>query len=228
MSKLVVFDVDGTLACTSAIDDMCWQKVALEVLGIHGISTDWGTYEHSTDEAIAAELIRERTDFFDVVSKVYEVRDRFRDLIFQAGKSDPNLFTPTPGAPAIFSYLAEAGWQSAIATGGWELTARYKLSRAGIPHEDVPAAFADDAYPRSEIILLAQRRAEKQTGMSFDQVVYVGDGVWDIRAAFELDIGFVGCAISPRSEELKKAGANTVLPSFSDPELLLMALNGEC
>ena len=228
MSKLVVFDVDGTLACTSTVDDECWQKAALEVLGIDGISTDWGAYEHSTDEAIASELIRDRTNFFDVVGKVHEVRDRFRDLILEAGKSDSDLFTAMPGAPTLFSYLAQAGWESAIATGGWELTARYKLSRAGVPHENVPAAFADDAHPRSEIIQLAQHRAEEKTGKSFDHVVYVGDGVWDVRAARALNIGFVGCATFPRSQELEQAGAKCVLPCFSNPELILNALNNEC
>jgi len=228
MSKLVIFDVDGTLARTSTVDDECWQKAALEVLGIDGISTDWGSYEHSTDEAIATELIQKYTDFFDVVGKVHEVRDRFRDLILQAGKSEPNLFTAMPGAPTLFSCLADAGWQSAIATGGWELTARYKLTQAGVPHEDIPAAFANDAHPRSEIIQLAQCRAEERTGKSFDHIVYVGDGVWDVRAADQLGIGFVGCATFPRSEELLTAGAKVVLPCFSDQELLLKALNDEC
>lgn len=228
MSKLVVFDVDGTLACTSKVDDECWQKAALDILGIDGISTDWGTYEHSTDEAIASELIRDHTDFFDVIGKVHEVRDRFRDLVLEAGKSDSDLFSAMPGAPALFSYLADAGWESAIATGGWELTARYKLSTAGVPHENIPAAFADDAHPRSEIIQLAQRRAEEKTGKSFDHVVYVGDGVWDVCAARELEIGFVGCATFPRSRALEQAGAKCVLPCFSNPKLLLNALNDEC
>ena len=228
MSKLAVFDVDGTLACTSTVDDECWQKAALEVLGVSGMSTDWGSYTHSTDEAIATELIEKRTDFFDVIGKVHEVRDRFRDLILESGKNDPGLFTAMPGASTLFSYLEHAGWQSAIATGGWERTARYKLTRAGIPHEDVPAAFANDAHPRSEIIQLAQHRAEVRYGHSFEHVVYVGDGVWDVRAAKALGIGFVGCATFPRSEELKKAGAHIVLPNFDTPDLLLAALDQEC
>ena len=225
MNRLVVFDVDGTLACTSTVDDKCWQQAALEVLGIQGISTDWGSYEHSTDEAIATELIHTHTDFFDVVGKVREVRDRFRDLILAAGKNDSNLFTPMPGAPEIFSHLSSAGWQSAIATGGWELTARYKLSRAGVRHEDVPAAFANDAHARSEIIRLAQRRAEELHGQPFDVVVYVGDGVWDVRAASTLKIGFIGCAVPPRSKKLQEAGAGCVVPDFKNTELFLQALN---
>ena len=59
---IVIFDVDGTLSCTSEVDDRCWMDAAAHVIGVRDMSTDWSTYSHSTDEAIATDLIRDRTD----------------------------------------------------------------------------------------------------------------------------------------------------------------------
>ena len=224
MQGLVIFDVDGTLARTSRVDDDCWSRAALEVLGLPEIDTDWGAYDHSTDEAIAAQLIRERTELPRELSTVRAVRARFAELMHAAANRDENLFQPTPGAQTVFSVLADAGWQSAIATGGWEETARLKLARAGIEINGIPAAFAEDAHPREDLIRIAQARAEDAAGQIFNRIVYVGDGPWDVRAAAALTIGFVGIASGERESWLKNTGARLVLPDFEDDTAFLAAI----
>ena len=148
MQGLVIFDVDGTLARTSQVDDDCWLQAAKDILGLADMETDWGAYEHSTDEAIASQLIRDRTDLADNHETIERVRRRHDELTHAAVDADPSLFQATPGAEGVFDRLAEDGWASAIATGGWKGTATLKLVRAGIDLEGVPAAFAQDARPR--------------------------------------------------------------------------------
>ena len=142
----------------------------------------------------------------------------------KAANRDEHLFQPTPGARAVFSVLSTAGWQSAIATGGWEETARLKLARAGIDINGIPAAFAEDAHPREDLIRLARMRAEAATGEAFDRVIYVGDGPWDVRAAAVMSIGFVGIASGERKAWLEESGARRVLADFSDETAFLAAI----
>jgi phosphoglycolate phosphatase-like HAD superfamily hydrolase len=53
---------------------------------------------------------------------------------------------------------------------------------------------------------------------TFEKVVYVGgDGVWDVRTAKALRIGFLGLATDNKARRLLEEGASCVLPDFSDP-----------
>jgi phosphoglycolate phosphatase-like HAD superfamily hydrolase len=225
MHGLVIFDVDGTLSHTSRVDDDCWVDAACAVLGIDSMSTDWSDYSHSTDEAIASDLIRDRTTLPQTRETVHRIRDAFIDRIRQALATDAGLFRPVPGSPEVFARLRDAGWASAIATGGWRTTACLKLDAAGVPHETVPAAHADDAHPRESIVTIAAERAERHHDRTFERLVYVGDGVWDVRAAGRLGIGFVGIAEGDRAERLRAEGATIVLPGFADVEEFLAAVS---
>ena len=123
------------------------------------MSTDWSTYSHSTDEAIATDLIRDRTDLEVGDDVVHRIRDDFAVRIEAAIEREPGLFRPVGGAPEVFMRLRQAGWRVAIATGGWRRTAELKLATAGVPFEGVAAAHADDAHPRERIVEIAARRA---------------------------------------------------------------------
>lgn len=224
MPGIVVFDLDGTLARTSEVDDTCWIEAASDVLGLESIETDWSHYPHSTDEAIALELIRTRTDLPPTEETIHRVRDAFAERIEAARRRRPGWFLPVPGAPAIFEAMRGAGWAVAIATGGWRRTARLKLEAAGVPYVDVPAAHADDAHPRETIIETAMTRAREAKNEVFDRGVYVGDGRWDVLATDRMGLGFVGIAEGDRADLLRSIGAETVLPDYLDISAFLDAV----
>jgi len=224
MPGIVVFDLDGTLARTSEVDDACWLEAASDVLGLDSMETDWSRYPHSTDEAIALELIRTRTDLAPTDENVHRVRDAFAARIEAARRRRPEWFLPVPGAPAIFEAMRSSGWAVAIATGGWRRTAGLKLEAAGVPHDDVPAAHADDAHTRETIIETAMMRASASSGEVFDRGVYVGDGRWDVLATDRMGLGFVGIGEGDRAELLRSVGAETVLPDYLDFSAFLDAV----
>ena len=224
MHGLVIFDVDGTLSLTSGVDDDCWSEAARDVLGVSGMSTDWSTYSHSTDEAIASDLIRDRTDLPRTDETVHRVRDVFIARIRSALAGDSSLFRPVPGSPGVFDLLREQGWASAIATGGWRTTACLKMDAAGVRHAGIPAAHADDAHPREAIVSIAAQRAVDRHGIAFDRLVYVGDGIWDVRAARHLGIGFVGIGEGDREIRLREEGAEIVLPDYEDRGAFVQAI----
>ncbi|MEE2973319.1 MAG: HAD family hydrolase [Planctomycetota bacterium] len=223
MVGLVVFDVDGTLSRTSGVDDRCWCEAAREVLGVESMTTDWSCYSHSTDEAIATDLIVARfggrPDDPEVQARVREIRDDFTARIRSEIARSPDCAHPVPGACEVFAGLDAAGWAVAIATGGWRATAELKLETAGIPFEGVPAAHADDAHPREEIISRAIERSRV-----VGPTVYVGDGVWDVRAATRRGIGFVGIGRGESADRLTKAGARVTLSDYTDFEDFLHAV----
>ncbi|MBI3191378.1 MAG: hypothetical protein HYZ36_01850 [Pedosphaera parvula] len=46
---LVIFDIDGTLTETNAVDADCYVRALAEVFGFADVDTDWSTYPHVTD-----------------------------------------------------------------------------------------------------------------------------------------------------------------------------------
>jgi hypothetical protein len=66
-------------------------------------------------------------------------------------------------------------------------------------------AFADDALDRENIIIYAISRSfALNGGHVFEKMVYVGDSLWDLRAASNLKLSFTGIRGSGRGGLLKK------------------------
>lgn len=216
---LIVFDIDGTLTRTSQLDDACYVQAVAEVFGLKGISTDWSLYEHCTDVAIAHQLIRERLKRVPQRDDIARLRARFVELVREGQARDPSTVTAVPGAPQILERLASSpGHAAAVATGGFEASARFKLKCAGLERFSDPAAFAEDGPSRRDIVSAAIGRAAQHfNGGTFERVVTVGDGLWDLRTAAELKLPFVGIAQGERAEQLRAAGAEVILADFTDP-----------
>ena len=88
-----------------------------------------------------------------------------------------------------------------------------------------PWASADDALDRVDILRTAIQRAKEHYGQdAFEKTVYIGDGVWDVRAAKELGIGFVGLATGKQAGLLVEEGASFVLPDHSSLERLIESM----
>ncbi len=137
--------------------------------------------------------------------------------------SDPEAFLPVRGAQEIFTKVRHASWTPAIATGGWRRSAEFKLATAGIATRGVPLVTSSEHDRRTDIIRSAVRLAAD--GAEPRQVVYVGDGSWDVRASRDLGIGFVGRASAHRAPQLIGLGAPAVVPDFADADALIGLLS---
>jgi phosphoglycolate phosphatase-like HAD superfamily hydrolase len=214
--KLVVFDIDGTLTRTDEIDEVCYVRAFEEELGWTGISTDWAAYPSCTDAAIALEIFACHGGRPPVGGEIERVRRRFLSLLEAALAEGPDLFTEIPGAGEALQRLrSDSRFRVALATGAWEASARLKLRAAGLEVDGIPLATSDDHPDREEIVRHAIARAEAGNG-PFECIVSVGDGVWDVRTARALGIGFVGIGSGERAERLRREGAERVFEDFRD------------
>ena len=137
--------------------------------------------------------------------------------LFRAAATRP--FDPVRGAPELLDRLKqENDYSVALATGCWSDSARVKMSSAGMCYDDYPSASADDAPERDSILKLALARAADSSSQKLSGVIYVGDGVWDIRACGKAGIPFLGIASGVQKEKLIAAGATCVLPDFFDQD----------
>jgi len=214
--NLALFDIDGTLTRTNGVDARAFNAAFVEVLGVEDLDGSWTSFEHRTDSGIADGICRRHLGRQGRDEELAAVKRRFVELLQAERDRDPAQFESVAGARAFLEWLRAAGWGVALATGGWEASARLKLEAAGLDM-DLPWAHADDAMPREDIVGLAIRRASRRFGIEhFEKVVSLGDGTWDLEVARRLGLAFVGVTAESDADALRAAGAGHTLADYSD------------
>src|SRR4030095_10286072 len=215
---LAIFDVDGTLTETNAIDGICFVQAFADAHAIREINTNWIDYPYVTDSGIMFQIFHERLGRPPDDAELRSYKSCFRNLLETHRSKDSSLFAEVSGASCALTRLTqETDCAVALATCCWRLSAGLKLKAAGIQTEHLPAAFAEDGLSREAILQTAVSRARllyEQNG--FEKIVSVGDAQWDVQAARALGIPFVGIGNGDRERRLRRAGATHVLEGYSD------------
>jgi phosphoglycolate phosphatase-like HAD superfamily hydrolase len=222
MRRLAVFDIDGTLTDTNAVDDECYLRSVADILGLSRQSLDWSEAPHVTDSALLRWLAERHTCPLNATHES-DVLHRFLELLAQQFAANPARFHAIAGAPNVHAELESRGWHIALATGGWEPSARFKLKAIGFDTAGIVLASATDALTRIDIVRLALERATEALG-AFERVVSVGDATWDVRTAAAVGWPFVGVATGVPADRLRAAGASTIVSDLSDITALCLAL----
>jgi len=169
--RLVMFDIDGTLTATYGSDTDRYARVVSAHLGAP-ISQDWSSYRNVTDSGIATELLERHGR---PASELAVIRERFVEATVDALRVDPGMCREVAGAASLLRFLPQVpGVVVALATGGWDESARAKLRCAGIDIGGLCFASADDARSRTQIMAICHQRC-LATGVELQQSVYVGD-----------------------------------------------------
>ncbi len=219
--QLVLFDIDGTLTATSQIDNTCYAKAFRKTFRREIPTTDWHRYNHVTDVGILHELLDEDRGGSLSAEEVERFEDNYKRELEGAFIRAPAEFRSVPGARNVLRCMSEtANLRAALATGGMRQTALFKLGRIGIDGTQMPGAFANDGISRAEIAQVAIERS----GIEPDEVIYVGDGVWDVQTASELGMRFVGIVHESNVQRLQDAGATTFITDYKDRDAFFFAL----
>lgn len=223
---LVVFDVDGTLTDTASVDSECFAAAIVEEFGIRDFSIRWSTYSEFTDSAIIREVFESHRGSAPTEEEVARLIERFLGILDRAHDLMPERFAPIPGAPALVSGLsADDRWRVAVATGGWERSARLKLRYAGIDVGGAPLASAEVSESRAAIVRSAiDGVIGGRVAAGSGRIVLVGDTLWDLRTARELGLPFVGVARGSAGRELALEGAGVVIESYVDYDAVVSVL----
>ena len=189
-SHLVVFDIDGTLVDSYGFDAELYADAIRRILGID-IDTDWTRYTNATDSGILDQIIEETGVEEDRETIQERVQTEFTRLTESYIKQNANAVREIPGASAFIKHLEQIEDVAlAIATGGWESTAKLKLRAIGLNPDHFALATASDAISREEIIEIAAERSLR--GTNAVRKTYFGDGLWDKRASEALGYEFIG------------------------------------
>lgn len=213
-----MFDIDGTLSSTHQVDADCYLQALSVVFGFQNIDPDWSVYRYVSDSGILDEIFWNKVDHPPEEREIAHFKIEFLHRLQEAAENNPSDFSPLPGASEMWKQILNLNDIAvALASGGWQHTAEFKLKLARLHFDRLPAAFANHAFSREEIMRIScQRALWKNRVDAFDSIIYVGDGVWDVHAAKNLGYQFIGIAPPQNQARLKKAGAEHVIEDYRD------------
>lgn len=213
---LVIFDVDGTLVGGEAADWRAFDAAIESVLEFVAGETFFAGLPEITAQSIAEAAVR-ASGAQPGNGLEQRIRDEYLRGLHLAHRSDPLTFQPRAGVKELLEHLASIpGVKVALATGDWHSTITFKLAAAGIDVSAYPVATSSDTPRRADIIRLAAERA----GRPLSHAVYVGDGVWDMRACRELEITFIGTG--EKTHRLGESGVEHLLEPLESAGFLAL------
>jgi beta-phosphoglucomutase-like phosphatase (HAD superfamily) len=186
----VIFDIDGTLLHSAAVDDALYRRAVHAVLGDVQLRPTLHDYPFVTDTGILQQILSDN-DLALEERLLEEIRSIFVTLL-RDHVSAHGPFAEIPGARDFLHSLRVSSTHAvAMATGGWRQSAEFKLLSAGFDVDDIPLATADDHHERTTIMEIA---LDSLDGV-FDSVTYYGDGPWDRQACEQLGWEFVAVGV---------------------------------
>lgn len=223
----IIFDIDGTLADTKAVDDKCFIQAFLETFNIDLGQQDWAVLQNVTDWGITEEIIQTNHNRLPSTSEYQQMKSCLFEKLATTLEKDNSQFQAVDGAIAFFDFLKnETDHPVGIATGAWEQSALIKLRGIGLNHKNIPFSNSDFFKSREDILKHAIRQTREKHPDSTNDILYFGDGLWDYTTCKNLDIRFIGIDIL-NDGKLRKAGAEFVFPNFLDIEGIMEVINAE-
>jgi phosphoglycolate phosphatase-like HAD superfamily hydrolase len=227
-SRLVLFDIDGTLLSASGVSARALGDALEETFGkigpMHGYD-----YSGKTDPQIVRELMTaegfSRAEIDVLLPRtlaLYEER-------LAASLRPEHVKAKTGIAPLLDALLGDPSVTLGLLTGNLEPCARIKLAPLSLNGHFPFGAYGSDDEDRYRLPAVAVERAHAVTRIRFEGkgIVVVGDSVHDVRCGRGLGVRAVAVASGRTSREtLASEGPDAVLDDFAETEAGLAAILG--
>ena len=226
MTKLLLFDIDGTLVLTGGAGGRAMARAAADVFDVaNGLGSI--SMAGRTDAWIVAQMAEQHGRPYDA-GMLLRFRERYLVHLQQEIEGPGPRKGVLPGVHALLDALSErADVHLALLTGNFERGAEIKLEHFGLWRYFSGGAFGDASRDRNSLLGVALTRVHAMGGPAVhpSEVVIVGDTPLDVAVALAGGARSLAVATgSHTTEELSASGADAVLEDLSDRQAALNAL----
>ena len=219
-SKLLLFDIDGTLLTSNGVGRRLMDEALADLFG-PGISSAGIAFSGRTDLEIMDEILRNHgvpdralAHLVPLALKTYAHVAR--------GRIHPDDLSLLPGVRRLLERLRRhASVQLGLVTGNLQETAYYKLKAAGIASLFPFGAFGSDHADRNLLPPLAAQRARRYNGVTYcgHNIVVIGDSVHDVRCGLHTGALCVAVATGDTPpQKLAATGPHLLMKDFTDAD----------
>ncbi len=186
--NLIVFDIDDTLTKSENQHQQSYVDAMLH-FGISEINKNWKTYKNMTDSYILKKNYEAnfKKDFNNSFIPEFEIK--MAELFLALPKTKE-----INGAGKVVDFfMRETDYAICFATGSLLKPALIKLEQANINFVPNLVEASNNFYTREEIVSSAIQKAKTYFSVKeFENIISVGDGIWDLRTAKNLGTYFLG------------------------------------
>ena len=186
--KLIVFDIDDTLTKSECQHQLAYVNTMKE-FGITKINQAWSEYEHHTDSYIL------KVNFEANLKKDFDFGfvEKFESRMTQILLTLKQVSEIAGARDCITSFSKRSDYAIAFATGSLLQLALIKLNQAEIYFNEQLVVGSNSVFSREEIVQGAINQAKLFHQVEhFEQIISVGDGIWDLNTARNLGLHFIG------------------------------------
>ena len=221
MSKIIFFDINGTIIKRDERTDIPYQK-AVDLFfnitdGMKGVETS-----ARSDKDVFMEILERQDQQFSeekwqLFLTIYEKQLRMF--------ASTDIWRENVDAVEFIKELAKKGeYKLSLITGELSIGARYKLKKLGIWHCFNTGGFGEDGLQRFGIARKALSKAEDYYQRKFDELFIIGDTILDIRTARHLKAKIISITTgSNTAEELKQENPDFLINKFSEIKDLFLS-----
>jgi len=185
---LFVFDIDDTLTKSAQLHQEAFYKAMLD-LGIKKIDSNWGDYLHHTDSYIFQENYQQNFSSSFNPNLIAEFETRILHHL------NIKLVHEIAGSVTLINTLQQKGYGVCFATGSLRVPALKKLDQIGLSYNPKLVIASNSIQSREGIVSEAIRQSKLVYEKDFQQIISIGDGLWDLKTAQNLDLEFIGIGI---------------------------------
>jgi phosphoglycolate phosphatase-like HAD superfamily hydrolase len=231
MTRLILFDIDGTLLSARGAPRRAFGRAMTAVYGTAG-PVDNHPFDGKTDPQIARELLHLAGLEDEVVDARFPAlwSTYLRELTGELERPDHETVV-YPGVRELLGELEgrDGAVVIGLLTGNIEAGAALKLASARVTTQFRVGAFGSDCERRDGLPAIAVERARALTGMEFrgHDVVVIGDTPNDVTCGRALGVRAIGVGTGRHDpEELLSAGAYAAFADLGDTAAVIDALFG--
>jgi phosphoglycolate phosphatase len=216
-TRIVLWDIDGTLLLNSATAGAFYHDAIREVAGVGPHPSEPHAVEHGKTDG---QILAERLERWGGDPALFDAVSRRMDELSNAYLTDAARRRAAPGVEAAVRSLAAAGWTNGLLTGNSPHRARVKLAGAGI---DVDAFDWDRSWFGGRYLRRSDLTAAARADLGDTTAVILGDTPADGEAADAVGFPFLAVATGAYSEaDLRSTSARVVIPDLVEglPALL--------
>jgi len=227
MTKILIFDVDGTLLLTGGAGRIAFEKAFEELFGVREV---WGNLipDGKTDPAIIDEIAKKSLNR-RLDSGEYAALCEHYLSYFESELVGTERFHLMPGVYRLIESLSkDRVMHLGIATGNFEDAAWKKLEKGRLRSFFSFGGFGSDSRERFRLTQIALKRGKQllKESVPDHQVYVIGDTVHDVTVGKRLGVRTIGIATGRTSwDELGAYKPDHLLPGFQDRDAFWKCLD---
>jgi len=222
-SKLILFDIDGTLLLSLGAGRRALVAAMSEDVPHIEAAAARIRFDGKTDPQIVREMLAATGESADDDARIAAILDRYVDCLRRELSRPGHRTDIMPGVVELLDRLeAEEAALLGLLTGNVAVGAGLKLESGSIrPGRFAVGAYGSDHPVRAELPAIAAARAERHFGRrpSGAEIVIIGDTPADVTCGAAVGARAIGVATGAyTTDDLEAAGAYAAFTDLSDEE----------